>query len=121
MGDTPDDHTDQPPLTERFLDLFVFLPTGLAVTVAEELPRLAERGRERLGVQVNSARAVGHLVVKTGHTLTEDEVLAHAAQQLAPFKCPKAIVFVDSLPKNPSGKLLKRELRQRLQAHFGAG
>jgi len=61
------------------------------------------------------------VVAKAGRTLTEDEVLAHAAQQLAPFKCPKAIVFVDSLPKNPSGKLLKRELRQRLQAHFGAG
>ena len=67
MGDTPDEQTDRPPLSERFLDLFVFLPTGLAVTVAEELPRLAERGRDRLGVQVNSARAVGHLVVKTGH------------------------------------------------------
>ncbi|HSW22348.1 MAG TPA: hypothetical protein VLJ62_06250, partial [Burkholderiaceae bacterium] len=44
--------------------------------------------------------------------------LAHAAQQLASFKCPKAVVFVDALPKNPSGKLLKRELRQRLQDHY---
>jgi len=67
MGDTPDEQTDRQPLSERFLDLFVFLPTGLAVTVAEELPRLAERGRDRLGVQVNSARAVGHLAVKAGH------------------------------------------------------
>ena len=35
------------------------------------------------------------------------------------FKCPKAVVFVDSLPKNPSGKLLKRELRQRFGAQYG--
>ena len=66
MADTPDDDDDETteqPLSERFLDLFVFLPTGLAVTVAEELPRLAERGRERLGVQVNSARAVGKFAV----------------------------------------------------------
>jgi hypothetical protein len=67
MGDTSDEQADRQPLSERFLDLFVFLPTGLAVTVAEELPRLAERGRDRLGVQVNSARAVGHLAVKAGH------------------------------------------------------
>ena len=65
MADTADDHGDQP-LSERFLDLFLFLPTGVAVTLAEELPRLAERGRERLGVQVNSARAVGHFAVKAG-------------------------------------------------------
>jgi len=65
MADTPDEH-DDPPLSERFLDLFVFLPTGLAVTLAEELPRLAERGRQRLGVQVNSARAVGKFAVRAG-------------------------------------------------------
>jgi fatty-acyl-CoA synthase len=58
------------------------------------------------------------VVVKAGQTLSESQVLAHAAQQLASFKCPKAVVFVDSLPKNPSGKLLKRELRQRLAGHF---
>jgi fatty-acyl-CoA synthase len=32
---------------------------------------------------------------------------------MAHFKVPKRVIFVDSLPKNPSGKLLKRELRQR--------
>ncbi|MBL8317746.1 MAG: acyl-CoA synthetase [Burkholderiaceae bacterium] len=58
------------------------------------------------------------IVVKPGHTLSEAQVLAHAAQQLSGFKCPKAAVFVDALPKNPSGKLLKRELRQRYQAQF---
>jgi hypothetical protein len=67
MADTTDDHEADQPLAERFLDLFVFLPTGLAVTFVEELPRLAERGRERLGVQVNSARAVGKFTVKAGH------------------------------------------------------
>ncbi|MDE2504047.1 MAG: AMP-binding protein [Burkholderiales bacterium] len=60
------------------------------------------------------------VVVKPGHALGAADVLAHAAQQLAGFKCPKAVVFFDALPKNPSGKLLKRELRQRLQAHFDA-
>jgi fatty-acyl-CoA synthase len=53
------------------------------------------------------------IVVKAGQALTEDEVLAHCNQHMAHFKCPKRVVFTDSLPKNPSGKLLKRELRRR--------
>ncbi len=43
--------------------------------------------------------------------LDEAALLAHCAQHLASFKAPKRVVFVDALPKNPSGKLLKRELR----------
>jgi fatty-acyl-CoA synthase len=53
------------------------------------------------------------VVVKTGEALDEGAVIAHCAGQMAHFKVPKRVVFVDSLPKNPSGKLLKRELRQR--------
>jgi fatty-acyl-CoA synthase len=60
------------------------------------------------------------VVPKTGVALAEADVLAHAARQLAPFKCPNAAIFVDALPKNPSGKLLKRELRQRLHEHYAA-
>jgi fatty-acyl-CoA synthase len=39
-------------------------------------------------------------------------VHAHCAEHLAHFKVPKGIVFAEVLPKNPSGKLLKRELRR---------
>jgi fatty-acyl-CoA synthase len=53
------------------------------------------------------------VVVKSGATLDEDTVIKHCAGAMAHFKVPKRVVFVDSLPKNPSGKLLKRELRQR--------
>ncbi|MFG2872403.1 fatty acyl-CoA synthetase [Streptomyces sp. NPDC048338] len=49
--------------------------------------------------------------------VTEDELLAHAREKLAHFKAPKRIVFVDGLPRNASGKILKRELRDR----FGTG
>jgi fatty-acyl-CoA synthase len=53
------------------------------------------------------------IVVKAGETLDEDAVVRHCAGQMAHFKVPKRVIFVDALPKNPSGKLLKRELRQR--------
>jgi len=53
------------------------------------------------------------VVVKAGHQLTEAEVIAHCNEHMATFKAPKRVVFTDSLPKNPSGKLLKRELRLR--------
>jgi fatty-acyl-CoA synthase len=56
---------------------------------------------------------VAIVVVKNGQTLVQEEVLAHCAGQMAGFKSPKAVVFTDAIPKNPSGKLLKRELRQR--------
>ena len=54
---------------------------------------------------------VAVIVVKSGHSLTESEVLQHSSTILASFKTPKRIVFADALPKNPSGKLLKRQLR----------
>ncbi|UUN25029.1 fatty acyl-CoA synthetase [Streptomyces sp. FIT100] len=43
--------------------------------------------------------------------VTEDELLAHAREHLPGFKVPKRIVLVDQLPRNASGKILKRELR----------
>ncbi|MCW3003575.1 MAG: AMP-binding protein [Conexibacter sp.] len=52
-------------------------------------------------------------VVVTREPATEAALMAHAREHLAPFKLPKAVHFVDELPKNPSGKLLKRELRER--------
>jgi fatty-acyl-CoA synthase len=58
------------------------------------------------------------IVVKAGQTLTEQEVLAHCQQHLASFKAPKSVVFAEALPKNPSGKLLKRDLRERYRGVF---
>jgi fatty-acyl-CoA synthase len=64
---------------------------------------------------------VAVVVAKPDAALDEAAVLAHCAAQLASFKAPKRVLFVDALPKNPSGKLLKRELRQQHTGLFGAG
>ena len=51
------------------------------------------------------------VVLRAGAEATEEALVAHARQSLAPYKLPKRIFFADSLPKNTAGKLLKRELR----------
>src|SRR6185312_840680 len=56
---------------------------------------------------------VAIVVTKPGTAVTEEELRAHVRARLAAFKVPKAVAFVDALPKNPSGKILKRELRDR--------
>ncbi|MBO3677983.1 acyl-CoA synthetase [Streptomyces sp. NEAU-YJ-81] len=51
------------------------------------------------------------VVAKPGREVTEEEILAHCRERLAGFKVPKFVRLAEALPKNPSGKILKRELR----------
>ncbi len=52
------------------------------------------------------------VVVKAeGAELAPDEVVAYARERLATYKCPTSVDFVDALPRNPSGKILKKDLR----------
>ncbi|MBM0124217.1 fatty acyl-CoA synthetase [Pimelobacter simplex] len=56
--------------------------------------------------------AVAAVVVpRAGAELSADDVLAHARGRLAGYKAPKYVVLAEALPKNPSGKILKRQLR----------
>jgi fatty-acyl-CoA synthase len=50
------------------------------------------------------------VVTKPDQAATEAELLSHCAAQLAKYKLPRSVVFVDSLPLSPAGKILKREL-----------
>jgi fatty-acyl-CoA synthase len=53
------------------------------------------------------------VVLREGAAVTEGDLIAFCRSRLAGFKVPKYVVLVDELPKNASGKLLKRELRDR--------
>ena len=64
---------------------------------------------ERLG-EVGAAFVV-RADTPAGAGLQADDVLAHARERLANFKVPRQVVFVDALPRNLSGKVLKTELR----------
>jgi hypothetical protein len=63
MVDEPEDGDS---LNDRLLDALVYAPVGLVVAAVEEFPKLVELGRNRLGAQVSSARAVGQFVVVAG-------------------------------------------------------
>ncbi len=51
------------------------------------------------------------VVRKKDVAVTEQEILEFARTKLAGFKCPKSVVWADALPRNPSGKLLKKDIR----------
>jgi len=55
------------------------------------------------------------IVLRQGQSATEEEVVAFCKANMASFKVPKRVIFTDALPKNPSGKLLKRELRKQFE------
>lgn len=51
------------------------------------------------------------VVLKPGITSSEEDIITYAKSKIASYKVPKSIDFAEVLPRNPSGKLLKRELR----------
>jgi fatty-acyl-CoA synthase len=56
-------------------------------------------------------RLLGFVVRRPGSTATEDDLKAYVKEHLARYKVPREIRFVDELPRNPTGKVLKRVLR----------
>jgi acyl-CoA synthetase (AMP-forming)/AMP-acid ligase II len=52
------------------------------------------------------------VVLKPGSEADGDDIIGFARERIAAYKCPKSIDFIDELPRNPSGKILKRELRE---------
>jgi long-chain acyl-CoA synthetase len=66
------------------------------------------RADERLGEEVTAV-----VSLRPGATVTAAELMAYCQQRIAAYKYPRGFRFVDELPKGPSGKILKKELRNR--------
>jgi long-chain acyl-CoA synthetase len=60
---------------------------------------------EKMGEEVGAA-----VVLKQGEEVGEDELRGWLKEQLAAYKYPRRVWFVDELPKGPTGKILKREI-----------
>jgi acyl-CoA synthetase (AMP-forming)/AMP-acid ligase II len=56
------------------------------------------------------------VVLKPGKKLSAEEVIDHCKQSLASYKKPKSVDFLDALPRNPAGKVLKTVLRDKYWA-----
>jgi acyl-CoA synthetase (AMP-forming)/AMP-acid ligase II len=59
-------------------------------------------------------KVVAVVCVRDGHEVTGAEIVAFCREEIAGYKKPKHVVFIEALPKNASGKVLKRELRDRI-------
>ena len=57
-----------------------------------------------------SVKAV--VALHPGAEATEEELIGFCREQLAHYKCPKSVDILEALPRNPTGKILKRDLRQ---------
>ncbi len=53
-----------------------------------------------------------YVVLKEGEKVTEEEIIKHCQEHLAKYKTPKFIEFVEGLPRNPIGKIMRKELRE---------
>ncbi len=110
-----DDEAQDTPLSERLLDIFVFLPAGLMASAVDEFPKLAARGREHLGVRVSSARAVGKFAVKAGQSEFRRRSAALRRRDQGTSE-----VLGDQEPEAPAGRPLSDRGPRAAEAHQAA-
>jgi len=51
-------------------------------------------------------------IKQSSQNITEDEIIAYSREKIAGFKCPKTIKFINEIPRNPTGKVLRKDLRE---------
>jgi long-chain acyl-CoA synthetase len=102
-------------LVDRAKDLIIVSGFNVFPAEVEEVVLLMDEVRACAIVGVphpHTGEAVkAFVVVEPGHSLEEDSVIEFCARYLARYKCPQKVNFVDELPLNVSGKVLKRALR----------
>ncbi|MFW6093873.1 MAG: class I adenylate-forming enzyme family protein [Pseudomonadota bacterium] len=102
-------------IVDRKKDMIVSGAENIYPREVEEVlyrhPAVAEAAVFGLPDEHWGERVAAAVVVRPGHTTDEGELDALCREQLAGYKRPRAWYFVDAIPKNVSGKVLKRELR----------
>jgi fatty-acyl-CoA synthase len=105
-------------LTDRKKDMIISGGENIASSEVErvlyQLPQVAEAAVIGLPDERWGERVTAVVVLRPGSTLTQDELRGHCEGKLGGFKMPRQLVIQDALPRNPSGKVLKRVLRDEL-------
>ena len=76
-------------------------------------PRVIEAAAIGVPDDIYGEEIVCYVVVKPGETLSMEDVRRHCAGALADFKVPKAVHFIDDLPKSDRGKIRRDDLKER--------
>ncbi len=110
-------------LTDRKKDMIISGSENIASSEVERvvygLPQVSEAAVIGLPDEQWGERVVAVVVLKPGQQLAREELERHCRAHLAGFKVPRQLVVREALPRNPSGKVLKRVLREELAGKGG--
>jgi long-chain acyl-CoA synthetase len=103
-------------IVDRLKDMIVVSGFNVYPREVEETlfrhPAVAEAAVVQYPDPYQGESVLAYVVRKPGQTASEQEIIDYCRSQIAVFKCPRKIVFRDALPKNNTGKVLRRELRE---------
>jgi len=103
-------------LADRKKDMIISGGENIASSEVERVLYLLPEVKEAAVIGLPDERwgetPVAVIVFNSGQALDPDQVKEHCSQHLAGFKVPKRVILRDDLPRNPSGKVLKRSLRE---------
>jgi len=104
-------------LTGRTDDLIIRGGENIAPEEVEEVinthPKVAESAVIAVPDAEFGQQPFAYVVLKQGQTATPDEVMEFCRERVASFKRPRGVEFIDELPRNPMGKILKKKLREQ--------
>ena len=87
-------------------------PEEIEITLATH-PAVADVGVIGVPEEVRGQIAKAYVVLKPGQSVSPDELIEYCRGKIATYKLPREVVFVNDLPRTPTGKLLRRVLRQK--------
>lgn len=103
-------------LVDRKKDMICSGGVNIYPTDIEEIlhshPKIHESAAIGVPDETWGESVLAMVVLRPGQSMTEEEVIRYCKDNMASYQAPKSVKFIEALPRNPSGKVLKRELRE---------